>query len=249
MKQIHDLRAKNRLSERVFNVLRSSERAPDILRALNNGESVESIAESLGRTSIEEQDGFSPIGSPSSVIAGSEYELATRKLTGFSWTTVTHDSATLDHLFQLYFAWVHPASTLFSERLFVMSYTHQKQGYCSSPLVNAICALGCHFHTQSEDSELDSDQLGVRFSEAFLAGFDPDDKSITTIQAAAVMFLVELGRGFGLRASSYLRLATESIAELSASPGDEVPAVLKNTIQGIRCLNVLVPLFPHEWPC
>ncbi|KFZ03336.1 hypothetical protein V502_11034 [Pseudogymnoascus sp. VKM F-4520 (FW-2644)] len=237
MKQINELSAKNRLSERIFKTLQSSDKAPDILRALNNGESIESIAESLGRPAIEEQDGLSPIGSPSSVVGGSEYEPGAQIMSGFSWTTVTHGSTTLDHLFQLYFAWVHPVSTLFSEGHFVDSY-RQRQRHCSSPLVNAMCALACHYHTQSEDSELDSDQLGVHFSEAFLAGFEPDDKSITTIQAAAVMFLVELGRGFGLRASSYLRLATESIAELSGSTNDELPSVLKKTIQGIRSLNV-----------
>lgn len=246
MKQIRELRAKNRLSERIFKTLQSSEKAPDILRALNNGESIESIAESLGRPAMEEHDGFSPIGSPSSVVGGSEYELGAQIRSGFSWTPVTHDSATLDHLFQLYFAWVHPVSTLFSEGHFVDSYKLQRQRHCSSPLVNAMCALACHYHTQSEDSDLDPDQLGVHFSEAFLAGFEPDDKSITTIQAAAVMFLVELGRGFGLRASSYLRLATESIAELSGSTNDELPSVLKKTIQGIRCLNVLVTLFSPE---
>ncbi|OBT93674.1 hypothetical protein VE01_08019 [Pseudogymnoascus verrucosus] len=238
MKQIRELRTKNRLSERIFRTLQSSEKAPDILRALSNGESIESIAESLGRPGTEEQEGVSPIGSPSSAVGGSEYELDAQVMSGFSWTTVTHDSATFDHLFQLYFAWVHPVSTLFSEGHFVDAYQHQRQRHCSSPLVNAMCALACHYHTQSEDSELDSDQLGAQFSEAFLAGFEPDDKSITTIQAAAVMFLVELGRGFGLRASSYLRLATESIAELSASSNDELPYVLKKTIQGIRCLNV-----------
>ena len=164
-------------------------------------------------------------------------------MSGMPWTTVTHDKATLDHLFQLYFAWVHPVSTLFSEGHFVDSYKYkgQTQRHCSSPLVNAMCALACHFHTQSEDSDFDPDQLGVHFSEAFLSGFEPHDKSITTIQAAAVMFLVELGRGFGLRASSYLRVATESIAELSGSSNDELPSVLKKTLQGIRCLNVLVP--------
>ncbi|OBT76461.1 hypothetical protein VF21_04003 [Pseudogymnoascus sp. 05NY08] len=240
MKQIRELRTKNRLSERIFRTLQSSERAPDILRALSNGESIESIAESLGRPGVEEQERFSPIGSPSSLVGGSEYELDAQVMSGFSWTTVTHDSATFDHLFQLYFAWVHPVSTLFSEGHFVDSYKYKGQSHrhCSSPLVNAMCALACHYHTQSEDSELDSDQLGAHFAEAFLAGFEPDDKSITTIQAAAVMFLVELGKGFGLRASSYLRLATESITELSASSNDELPSVLKKTIQGIRCLNV-----------
>ncbi|KFY22914.1 hypothetical protein V493_06239 [Pseudogymnoascus sp. VKM F-4281 (FW-2241)] len=238
IKQIRELRAKNRLSERILKTLQSSEKAPGILRALNNGESIESIAESLGRPATEEQDGFSPVGSPSSVVGGSEYELGAQIMTEFSWTTVTHDSATLDHLFQLYFAWVHPISTLFSEGHFVDSYKRQSQRHCSSPLVNAMCALACHFHTQSEDSELDSDQLGAQFSEAFLASFEPDDKSITTIQAAAVMFLVELGKGFGLRASSYLRLSSEGVVELSASSNDELPCVLKKSIQGIRCLNV-----------
>ncbi|KFY07189.1 hypothetical protein V492_07369 [Pseudogymnoascus sp. VKM F-4246] len=238
MKQIHELRTKNRLSERIFKTLQSSEKAPDILRALNNGESIESIAANLVRPGTEEQDGFSPIGSPSSALGGSEYELGAQVMSGFPWTTVTHEKATFDHLFQLYFAWVHPVSTLFSEGQFVDSYKSQRTRHCSSPLVNAMCALACHFHTHSEDSELDSDHLGSQFSEAFLAGFEPDDKSITTIQAAAVMFLVELGRGFGLRASSYLRLATEGIAEFSASPNDELPFVLKQTIQGIRCLNV-----------
>ncbi|KAL5348286.1 hypothetical protein ACLOAV_006768 [Pseudogymnoascus australis] len=238
LKQIRELRDKNRLSERIFKTLQLGEKTPDILRALGNGDSIESIAESLGHPATEEQDGFSPIGSPSSLLGGSEYELGAQITSGFSWTTVTRESATLDHLFQLYFAWVHPVSTLFIEGHFVDSYGRQSQACCSSPLVNAMCALACHYHTQSEDSELDSDQLGIHFAEAFLAGFEPDDKSITTIQAAAVMFLVELGRGFGLRASSYLRLATESIAELSASSNDVLPSVLKKTIQGIRCLNV-----------
>ncbi|KFY05406.1 hypothetical protein O988_00017 [Pseudogymnoascus sp. VKM F-3808] len=238
VKQIRELRAKNRLSERIFKTLQNSKKAPDILRALNNGESIEGIAQNLDRPHMEEQDGFSPVGSPPSVVGGSGYEPGTQIMPGSSWTTVTHDSTALDHLFQLYFAWVHPVSTLFSEGHFVDSYKGQKQRHCSSPLVNAICALACHFHTHSKASELDYDQLGVHFSDAFLAGFEPDDKSITTIQAAAVMFLVELGRGFGLRASSYLRLATESIAEFSGSSNDELPVVLKNTIQGIRCLNV-----------
>ncbi|KFZ22977.1 hypothetical protein V502_02544, partial [Pseudogymnoascus sp. VKM F-4520 (FW-2644)] len=223
MKQIHELHAKNKLNERVIKALQSGDKAPDILRALSSGDSLESIVESLGRQPVEEQDNVSPKGSPTSIVGGSEHEPRTQILSGFAWTIVTHEPTVLDHLFQLYFAWVHPISTLFSEAHFVESYKGQNSRHCSSPLVNAMCALACHFHTQSEESELDSDQLGIQFSEAFLTGFDPHDKSITSIQAAAVMFLVELGRGFGLRASSYLRLATESIAELSASSNEELP--------------------------
>ncbi|KFY04044.1 hypothetical protein V490_00014 [Pseudogymnoascus sp. VKM F-3557] len=238
MKQIHELRAKNNLNERVIKALQSGDKAPDILRALSSGDSLESIVQSLGSQPVEEQDHVSPEGSPTSIVGGSEHEPRTQIRSGFAWTIVTHESTVLDHLFQLYFAWVHPISTLFSEAHFVQSYKGQNSRHCSSQLVNAMCALACHLHTQSEESELDSDQLGIQFSEAFLTGFDPDDKSITSIQAAAVMFLVELGRGFGLRGSSYLRLATESIAELSASSNEELPCVLKKTVQGIRCLNV-----------
>ena len=32
-----------------------------------------------------------------------------------------------------------------------------------------------------------------------------------------------------------------AIAELSASSNEELPCVLKKTVQGIRCLNVSVP--------
>jgi hypothetical protein len=246
MKQMHELRAKNNLNERVIKALQSGDKAPDILRALSSGDSLESIVHSLGSQPVEEQDNISPKGSPTSIVGGSEHEPRTPIRSGFAWTSVTHESTVLDHLFQLYFAWVHPTSTLFSKAHFVQSYKGQNSRHCSSQLVNAMCALACHFHTQSEESELDSDQLGVQFSEAFLTGFDPDDISITSIQAAAVMFLVELGRGFGLRGSSYLRLATESIAELSASSNEELPCVLKKTVQGIRCLNVSVPTLPFN---
>ncbi|KFY50120.1 hypothetical protein V495_00346 [Pseudogymnoascus sp. VKM F-4514 (FW-929)] len=235
MKQIHELRAKNNLNERVIKALQSGDNAPDILRALSSGDSLESIVQGLGSQPVEEQDNISPKGSPTSIVGGSEHEPRTQILSGFAWTAVTHESTVLNHLFQLYFAWVHPISTLFSEAHFVQSYKGQNSRHCSSQLVNAMCALACHLHTQSEESELDSDQLGIQFSEAFLTGFDwpfseafltgfdPNDKSITSIQAAAVMFLVELGRGFGLHGSSYLRLATESIAELSASSNEELP--------------------------
>lgn len=234
MKQIHDLRTKDRLTDRILKALQSDDQAMDVLRALRNGDSHETIVEWLGRLSIEEQESFSPVDSVHSAFGSSDQD---GHQSDFSWTSVTRDSAVLDHLFQLYFAWVHPVSTLFSEGHFVESYKGLNHRHCSSLLVNAMCALACHFHTLSKDDEVDYDQLGIQFAEAFRAGFEPDDKSITSIQATAVMFLVDLGRGFGLRASSYLRLACDSIAEISTAV-DELPCVMKKTIQGIRCLSV-----------
>ena len=45
-----------------------------------------------------------------------------------------------------------------------------------------------------------------------------DLKKMTTIQTYAIMFLVELGCGHGLRATCYLRLAVEN---LLAKPSSE----------------------------
>jgi hypothetical protein len=236
MRQIHELRAKDKLTDLIFKALQSDSQAPDILRALKNGESHESIAESVSCAPTEEQERLSPINSPPSP-SGASYHRP-QILPGFSWTTVTQDSAVLGHLFQLYFTWVHPVHTLFSEGHFVESYNARKPQHCSSQLVNAMCALACHLHTRPEDNAVDSDRLGILFAKAFRVSFEPSDKSTTSIQAAAVMFLVELGRGFGLRASTYLTLASDHIVEILSTASDELPCVLKNTLQGIRCLNV-----------
>ncbi|KFY03143.1 hypothetical protein O988_01685 [Pseudogymnoascus sp. VKM F-3808] len=144
---------------------------------------------------------------------------------------MTRNPTILDDLFYVYFAWIHPVCTLFSERHFAQPYKTQNHQHCSALLVNAMCALACHLHTPSEDNDEEYDQLGTRFAEAFRSDFDTADESITTIQATAVMFLLDLAGGFGMRASSYLRLASEKIAEFSSTAVGELSYSLKNTIQ------------------
>ena len=58
------------------------------------------------------------------------------------------------------------------------------------------------------------DRIGEDFAAAVERDLDPTDKRLTTIQATAIMFLVELSRG---KATSgpYLKLATENIIEVS----------------------------------
>ncbi|KFZ23093.1 hypothetical protein V502_02425, partial [Pseudogymnoascus sp. VKM F-4520 (FW-2644)] len=91
VKQIHELRAKNKLNERVIKALQSGDKVPDIPRALSSGDSPESIVESLGRQPVEEQDNVLPKGSPTSIVGGSEREPRTQILSGFAWTIVTHE--------------------------------------------------------------------------------------------------------------------------------------------------------------
>ena len=166
--------------------------------------------------------------------------------TSSNWTTVTSDSAVLDHLFQLYFAWIHPVHTLFSESRFVDSYKRQSNTYCSSALVNAICGMACHLHSVADTDEVDFMQLGEDFSDTVRKNIKPEDRSVTTVQAFAVMFLVDSARGNGLRGSSYLKVATSSLSRVAYQESDGFAEVWKNTIRGIQNLNVLVSKIFHS---
>lgn len=161
-------------------------------------------------------------------------------LTARPWTSVTSNTAVLDHLFQLYFAWVHPVHTLFSEGHFVDSYKRQSSGYCSPLLVNSICAMACHLHTMVDSEDADFEQLSTEFGEAVRSNIDAGDTSITTVQAFAVMFLVDSAQANVLRAASYLKLAIDGLSSIDYVENQGFYESWINTIRGVRNLNVLV---------
>ncbi|KAE8442503.1 hypothetical protein EG329_003284 [Mollisiaceae sp. DMI_Dod_QoI] len=237
VKQIKELKAKDHLTEQILQALSTDEKVPEILERLKNGETYESIVECLGRSPIEDLETLSPRESQHSTFEASDHEMSGVSTTT-KWTTVTTDTAILDHLFQLYFAWVHPVHTLFDEGHFVDSYKRQLDNYCSSVLVNSICAMSCHLHPATEGDEIDFEQLGIEFNDAVRVDIDPVGKSITMIQAFAVMFLVDCARGNGLRASSYLRVATNNLRGVVRQGAEGFEEVLKNTVQGVRNLNI-----------
>jgi len=144
----------------------------------------------------------------------------------------------LDHLFQLYFAWIHPVHTLFSEGHFVDAYQHQSNNYCSPLLVNSICAIACHLHTIDDADEVDFERLSTEFSDAVLLDIDAGDTSVTTTQSFAVMFLVDCARANALRASTYLKIATDNLQSVVILQHDDFSDVWKNTVRGVRNLNV-----------
>jgi hypothetical protein len=192
----------------------------------------------LGRSPLEEFETLSPRDSQHSAFEASDHEMGDVNAEAFRWTSVTTNKAVLDHLFQLYFAWVHPVHTLFHEGQFVNSY-HNLDRYCTPVLVNALCAMACHLHSAVEGDVVNFAQLGEEFIDAVRASIDPEDTSLTTIQSFAVMFLVESARGHGLRASAYLKVATGSIPRVAYHEREGNWEVWKHTISGIRNLNVL----------
>ena len=228
---------KDYLTDQIIQALSTEEQVPEVLSRLRQGETYESIVAWLGRSSIEV---ISPRESYSSVLDTSDHEMGGTSSARFQWTSVTSDTGVLDHLFQLYFTWVHPVHTLFSEGHFVDSYQRQSDAYCSRILVNALCAMACHLHSASDTDEVDFEHLGRNFSDAVRAEIDSNHRGITTIQTSAVMFLVLSARSEGLRAASYLKIATSNLSHIEHPDNEGFQEVWKNTVRGVRNLNGLV---------
>ena len=161
---------------------------------------------------------------------------------GSRWTNITSDNDLIDHLMALYFAWVHPAHMLFSENHFLASYKNRSDLYCTTCLVNVICAMGCHlFDVNPEDSgkwrNIDSLQLRERFMEEARNNLPHENQpKMTTIQTFAIMFLVDLGSGQASKASVYIRNAGEMLdTRLQHHHSTESMEVMR---WGIYALNV-----------
>ena len=58
------------------------------------------------------------------------------------WTNVTSDNELVSHLITLYFVWEHPTLPFLDRELFFEDLESGHEDFCSSLLVNAICALG-----------------------------------------------------------------------------------------------------------
>ncbi|KAG0652878.1 Nitrogen assimilation transcription factor nit-4 [Hyphodiscus hymeniophilus] len=125
-----------------------------------------------------------------------------------SWTTVTRDSSVIVHLINMYFTWHYPYFTTLSKSLFYRDFllgkphgTPKRMTYCSSLLVNAMLALGCHF-TNSPAGCADPRDASTKgdafFAEAKRLIVDNDEYEkprLTTIQALCLMSVREAGCG------------------------------------------------------
>ncbi|KAI0540782.1 fungal-specific transcription factor domain-containing protein [Xylaria digitata] len=125
-----------------------------------------------------------------------------------SWSDVTKDPEVITHLLNMYFNWHYPYFTTLSRSLFYRDFfrgkqhvTSHKTAYCSSLLVNAMLALGCHFTNVTTayavvgDSWTKGDHF---FGEAKRLIVDNDEYEkprLTTVQALALMSVREAGCG------------------------------------------------------
>ncbi|KAG0645146.1 Nitrogen assimilation transcription factor nirA [Hyphodiscus hymeniophilus] len=213
-------------------------KSPTSSNGLRKSEPYESIVEWLGRSPIQDIETVPP-RDHHSAFEGSDHKMDSVSSRLSRWTTVKSNHATLNHLLRLYFAWIHPVHTLFSESELVDSYHRYTDEDCSSVLVNAICAMACHFHSAADDDEIDFAHLGAEFREVVRADIaDEDNKKVTTIQAFAIMFLIHCACSNVPRAVAYLKIATTSLPGITPLDSEGLNEVLKNTVRGIRYLNV-----------
>ena len=222
IKEIKDLREKNSWVDLILKAIRTSE-GGEIIERLRNGESYETISQSLRTNPFPGFPSLSPNSQLQLTRAIAEYGMdmegertAGNLIPGHGWTSVTHNQDLIDHLLALYFTWVHPVHMLFSETHFMASFKNRSDLYCTKALVNTILAMGCHLFQVGDDQSVwqgvDPNVLREKFMEEARSLIPQDERpKMTTIQSFAIMFLVDLATGKGSRASHYLRLAADAL--------------------------------------
>ncbi|KAI9842651.1 MAG: hypothetical protein M1837_007018 [Sclerophora amabilis] len=151
---------------------------------------------------LERED--DPSGSP---VNDDEYEQQEEPLA--SWTTVTSDTRLIVHLMNMYFTWHYSYFTTLSKELFYRDFflgkppdePRRKTVYCTSLLVNAMLALGCHFtsvpgaRSNPDNSATAGDHFFREAKRIILENDEHEKPKLPTVQALALMSVREAGCG------------------------------------------------------
>ncbi|TVY46191.1 Nitrogen assimilation transcription factor [Lachnellula occidentalis] len=125
-----------------------------------------------------------------------------------SWTRVTMDTEVIVHLINMYFTWHYPYFTTLSKSLFYRDFLlgkpsgpPKRTSYCSSLLVNAMLALGCHFTNSPKgcsdpnDPTTKGDAFFAEAKRLIVENDEYEKPRLTTIQALCLMSVREAGCG------------------------------------------------------
>lgn len=119
-----------------------------------------------------------------------------------SWTTVSNNKDLILHFLNMYFCWHYPYFTTLSKELFYRDFlTGVPSQYCSSILVNAMLALGCHFSSKPtaradpEDSTTTGDHFFLEAKRLLYENEEFANARLCTVQALALMSVREAGCG------------------------------------------------------
>jgi hypothetical protein len=242
---IKELHEEDHLTKQILRSLSSDEKVPEILDQLQNGFAYKTIAAWLDHSLMADFEAPPLLKSRLSISEASDHEVGRLAPTPGMWTSVSTDSATIDSLIELYFAYIHPVHTLLHKDRFLDSHARRSGEFCSSILVNALCAIACNLHPTTGGGDIDFVKLSLEFSDTVKAEINSEDRTVTTIQAFAVMFLVDLSRSNALRAASYLKTASNLLATVEILDIDGFQEVWHDTVRGLHNLNVFVSELRH----
>ncbi|KAL8938140.1 MAG: hypothetical protein Q9211_003350 [Gyalolechia sp. 1 TL-2023] len=240
---------KNNLLESIFQALEDDDESHDdqslhILHLLKRGKSLRSIAEQLRRPSTTDLRNITPDSERQLNMAIERYRQQwVESHDPCFWIDVTDDSVLVEHLVTLYLTWIHPLHVLFDEEEFTSSFRKCEDVYCSSAMVNAICAMACHV-LRSEWRGDDGAHTGIDHLQAkFIDAVEHlqtrvQAPKLVAVQTWAIMSLVELGRGDGLMASAHLREATELL--MARSENEQADASAEVASWGVLTLTTYV---------
>ncbi|RYP82881.1 hypothetical protein DL770_005488 [Monosporascus sp. CRB-9-2] len=125
-----------------------------------------------------------------------------------TWSDVTKKPEDIMHLLNMYWNWHYPYFVTLSRSLFFRDFLKgkprgnvYKTTYCSSLLVNAMLALGCHFtdvdcaYATPGDSWTKGDHFFAEAKRLIVENDEYEKPRLTTVQALALMSVREAGCG------------------------------------------------------
>ena len=255
---IQDLSESNDWRGDILRIIATNPHEGEIIQRLKRGQSYQQVAEWLRRELPElvtdvaiSQDSRSL----SEVIKILEVEFQETEghtladdnimLPEVPWTDVRIDDSMISRLLDLYFAYVHPVHLLFSESEFRTCFVNGDTTHCSRSLVNAMCAMACFlFETQPMNDgpfvDFQRTRKMATLRKAFLnearKSLDVSNlKTLTSVQAFAIMYLIDLSSGNARTALSYLEAALNGLSAIKESPNSSASKDL--TCWGVRNLK------------
>lgn len=205
--------------------------------------SQQSRAGSWVSSHVEDSDGPRTLGSDQVLLS----EVPKMRVPAETWTTITNDSALVQHLLALYFCWEYPTFASLSKEHFIKDFMEGRPRFCSSMLVNALLALGCRFSTKPntrtnpDDPRTSGDHF---FKECQrLLNQEQNHHKLTTIQALGIMSIREASCGRDSESWYYagqsIRLAIEMGLHRLEDEGrdDDEAAVQAATFWGAFALD------------
>lgn len=125
-----------------------------------------------------------------------------------SWTQATSDPSLVVHLINMYFTWHYTFFATLSKSLFYRDFLSgkpiqgtKKNEHCTSLLVNAMLALGCHFtswgaaRTDPHNPATTGDHFFKEAKRLILENDEHEHPRLATVQALALMSVREAGCG------------------------------------------------------